>query len=166
MSGLKAGDVFPDAVTFSYVPPTPETSEITACGTPVPYEASKEFANKKVVLVAVPGAFTPTCSVSHLPSFIQKLPELKAKGIDLVAFIASNDAWVMSAWGKANGIQKDDFLFMSDPSAKFSEQIGWSSGERTARYAIVIDHGKVIYAGKEPGGDLTVSGADAVLAKL
>ncbi|KAG7124022.1 Peroxiredoxin Pen c 3 like protein [Verticillium longisporum] len=65
---LKVGDSFPEGVIFSYVPVQPETSEFTACGIPVNYNASKEFANKKVILVAVPGAFTPTCSVAHVPS--------------------------------------------------------------------------------------------------
>jgi len=80
--------------------------------------------------------------------------------------IAFNDAWVMSAWSKANGVKNDDILFFSDPGAKFSQSIGWTKGERTARYALVIDHGKVTYAELEPAGDVTVSGAEAVLAKL
>lgn len=68
-----------------------------------------EFKNKKVVLVSVPGAFTPTCQVSHIPSYINNKEKLKAQGIDQVVVIAYNDAWVMSAWGKANNI-KDDFI--------------------------------------------------------
>jgi alkyl hydroperoxide reductase 1 len=68
-----------------------------------------EFKNKKVVIVSVPGAFTPTCSVSHIPSFIENADKLKAKGVDQVVVIAYNDAWVMSAWGKSNGI-KDDWI--------------------------------------------------------
>lgn len=68
-----------------------------------------EFKKKKVILVAVPGAFTPTCQVSHVPSYLNNAEELKKKGVDQVIFIASNDQWVMSAWGKANGV-KDDFV--------------------------------------------------------
>ncbi|KAI9813546.1 MAG: hypothetical protein M1832_006277 [Thelocarpon impressellum] len=151
---------------MAYVPYTPETSEVTACGIPVPFDASKEFKNKKAVLVAVPGAFTPTCTASHLPGYIAKLPELKAKGVDVVAFVAFNDPWVMAAWGKASGVKGDDILFLSDPDAKFSKSIGWTRGERTGRYAIVVDHNKVVYAENEPGSDVTVSGADAVLSKL
>ncbi|KAA6413895.1 MAG: allergen Asp F3 [Lasallia pustulata] len=167
MTELKAGDSFPDGVVFSYVPYTEEKGDITACGIPQNYNASKEFANKKVVLFAVPGAFTPGCSARHLPGFIDHLSELRAKGVDLVVVIAFNDAWVMSAWGKANNIKGDDILFMSDPGTKFSKSIGWTMGERTGRYALVIDHGKITYAERETsGGEVTVSGADAVLAKL
>jgi len=166
MSGLKEGDNFPADVVFSYVPYTPENSDITACGIPQNYAASKEWADKKVVLFAVPGAFTPGCSLRHLPGYIEKLEEIKGKKVDIVAVLAYNDAFVMSAWSKANGIKNDDILFLSDPEAKFSKSIGWNLGERTARYAIVIDHGKVVYAEKEPGRDITVSAAEAVIAKL
>lgn len=69
-----------------------------------------EWANKKVVVFSVPGAFTPSCSASHLPGYIEKLPELKKKGVDVVATIAYNDAWVMSAWGKANGVKDDSIV--------------------------------------------------------
>lgn len=72
----------------------------------------------------------------------------------------------MSAWSKANGIKNDDILFMSDPEAKFSKSLGWNMGERAARYAIIVDHGKIVYAEKEPGREVTVSGAEAVMAKL
>jgi len=125
-----------------------------------------EFADKKVVLFSVPGAFTPSCSAQHLPGFVKALPELKKKGVDIVACIAFNDAWVMSAWGKANGVKDESILFLSDAGAAFSKSIGWTKGERTSRYAIVIDHGKVIYAEQEPGGDVSVSSAEAVLARL
>jgi len=165
MAGLKEGDHFPDDIVFSYVPYTPESADITSCGIPQNYNASKEWADKKVVLFAVPGAFTPGCSVRHLPGYIQALQEIKGKNVDVVAVLAFNDAWVMSAWGKANGI-KDEIIFLSDPETKFSKSIGWNLGERTARYAIVLDHGKVVYAEKEPGRDVTVSGAQAVLSKL
>ncbi|KAM5460338.1 peroxiredoxin type-2 [Microsporum canis] len=150
MSALKPGDSFPTDVTFGYIPWTEEKKEFCACGTPQTYEASKLWADKKVVLVAVPGAFTPTCTVNHLPGFIAKLSELKAKGVDIVAFIAYNDPFVMSAWGKANNVTGDDILFLSDSGSKFSKSLGWTvHDDRTARYAIVIDHGKVTYAEKE-----------------
>ncbi|KAI4277560.1 MAG: hypothetical protein LQ337_001682 [Flavoplaca oasis] len=162
---LKAGDNFPDGVKFSYVPYTPEKEEITSCGIPQQYNASQEFADKKVVLFAVPGAFTPGCSVRHLPGYIENLSEIKSKGVDVVAVIAFNDAWVMSAWAKANKI-KDEMLFMTDTDTRFSKDIGWTKGDRTGRYAMIIDHGKITYAENEPGGDVTVSGADAVLKAL
>ncbi|MCJ1228807.1 hypothetical protein MMC12_005470 [Toensbergia leucococca] len=167
MSGLKAGDSFPEGVVFSYVPYTEEKSSITSCGFPQNYDASKEFASKKVVLFAVPGAFTPGCSARHLPGFIDNVSKIKSKGVDLVIALAYNDAWVMSAWGKANGIKGDDLLFMTDTGVNFSKTIGWTAGERTGRYALIIDHGKILYAEKESTpGEVSVSGADAVLAKL
>lgn len=166
MSGLKAGDSFPESVSFTYIAPTGEL-DITACGLGIQYDASKEFQDKKVVLVAVPGAFTPTCQVSHVTSYIAKRDELKAKGVDQVIFIASNDHWVMSAWGKANGIQDDSILFMSDAGLEFSKKIGWANGDRTLRYAIVVDHGKVTYAEVDTErGSIAKSGAEGVLAKL
>jgi len=166
MAELKVGDSFPEGVKFSYVPYTEEKGDITSCGIPITYDASKEFAGKKVVLFSVPGAFTPGCSAKHLPGYIENLPALKGKGVDIVAVIAFNDAWVMSAWGKANGIKGDDILFLSDSDTAFSKKLGWTMGERTARYALVIDNGKIVYAEKEPGREVSVSSAEAVLAKL
>ncbi|KAJ5249193.1 Peroxiredoxin Pen c 3 [Penicillium chermesinum] len=165
---LKAGDSFPDNVVFSYIPWSEESSEITSCGIPVNYFASKEWADKKVILFALPGAFTPVCSANHVPEYIQKLPELRAKGVDQVAVLAYNDAFVMSAWGKANGVTGDDILFLSDPDAKFSKSIGWADAEgRTYRYALVIDHGKVTYAAKEREKNvLEVTSADHVYKQL
>lgn len=165
MSALKQGDKFPSDVVFSYVPWTEETAEVTACGMPVNYKASDEWANKKVVLFAVPGAFTPGCSVRHLPPFIEKLDTLKQK-VDVVAVVAANDAWVMSAWSKANGVKNDEIYFMSDPELKFVKSIGWNMGERSGRWAMIVDNGTITYAEKEPGREVTVSGAEAVLAKL
>lgn len=124
---------------------------------PQNYKAGQEWKDKKVVLFAVPGAFSPGCSARHLPPYIEKLQEIKGKGVDVVAVLAYNDAWVMSAWGKANGVKNDEILFMSDPETKFSKRIGWVLGERTARYAMIVDHGKIVYAEKEPGREVTVS---------
>lgn len=163
---LKVGDSFPENVTFTYVAPTGEL-DLTACGLPIKYNASEEFKNKKVVLVAVPGAFTPTCQVQHVTSYLAKLDELKAKGVDQVIFIASNDHWVMAAWGKANGVKDDSILFMSDAGLEFSKSIGWIQGDRTQRYAIIVDHGKVVYADADNvRGSIEKSGAEGVLSKL
>ncbi|KAL8628078.1 hypothetical protein Q9189_006214 [Teloschistes chrysophthalmus] len=158
---VKAGDKFPDGVKFTYVPYTSDKEAITACGIPQQFEASKEFADEKVVLFAVPGAFTPGCSIRHLPGFIEHLSEIKAKGVDLVIVIAFNDAWVMSAWSKANNI-KDEILFMTDADTKFSKSIGWTKGDRTGRYAMIIDHGKITYAENEPGGEVTHKTLDVI----
>ncbi|TRX89987.1 hypothetical protein FHL15_009088 [Xylaria flabelliformis] len=192
MSALKAGDAFPSDVSFLYVKPTPETSDVLACGIPTKFDASAgmnlhpislpttylrdqlanhvstttEFANKKAVLVSVPGAFTPTCQVTHVTGYINKLKELKAKGVDTIVVIAFNDPFVQAAWGKANGIKDESIIFATDNEAAFSKTLGWTLGPRTARYAIVVDHGKVVYAEKEPAGDVGVSGVDAVLAVL
>lgn len=140
MSALKVGDSFPEGVSFTYIPVTPESSEITACGLPQKYDASAgkfpnctpkgfavwaalantigetEFQNKKVVIVAVPGAFTPTCQANHLPGYIQKLKDLKSKGVDQVVVIAYNDCFVMSAWGKANGVTDDSIVSSKAPA--------------------------------------------------
>lgn len=104
------GKPFPEGITFTYVAPTPEKSEVTACGIPIKFEASKELKDKKAVIVAVPGAFTPTCQADHLSGYIKKLDELKKGGVDLLIFIAYNDPFVMSAWGKANGITDDKIV--------------------------------------------------------
>ncbi|KDN66736.1 putative redoxin [Colletotrichum sublineola] len=122
MSGLKVGEPFPENVSFQYIPYQEETADFKVCGIPVKYETSKappradvplplpaEFKDKKVVIVSIPGAFTPTCSASHLPGYIEHKDELKAKGVDQVIFLAYNDPFVMSGWGKANNI-KDDFI--------------------------------------------------------
>ncbi|OQD75717.1 hypothetical protein PENDEC_c006G03157 [Penicillium decumbens] len=169
MTTLKPGDTFPSDVVFKYIPWSEESSDIAACGIPINYNASKEWADKKVVLFSVPGAFTPTCSVNHMPGYIKNLPKLREKGVNIVAVVAANDPFVMSAWGKANKVQGDDILFLSDPDAKFSQSIGWAdkASGRTGRYAIVIDHGKVSYAQIETEkGAVKNSGADAVLASL
>ncbi|KAJ5223168.1 uncharacterized protein N7469_009408 [Penicillium citrinum] len=169
MAALKPGDTFPTDVVFKYIPWTEESDDITACGIPINYDASKEWANKKVVLFSVPGAFTPTCSVNHVPGYIQNLPKLREKGVDIVAVVAFNDPFVMSAWGKANKVQNNEILFLSDPEAKFSKSIGWADNAsgRTGRYAIVIDHGKIKYADIETEkGAVKKSSADTVLASL
>ncbi|KAI1300417.1 putative peroxiredoxin-5 [Xylaria venustula] len=166
MSAPKVGDAFPEGVSFLTVKPTPETSDVLACGIPTKFDASAEFKNKKAVLISVPGAFTPTCQVTHVTGYINKLSELKAKGVDTIVVIAFNDPFVQAAWGKANGIKDESIIFATDPEAAFSSSLGWTLGPRTARYAIIIDHGKITYAEKEPAGDVGVSGVDAVLAKL
>ncbi|KAF5093758.1 hypothetical protein DV451_005149 [Geotrichum candidum] len=170
---LSVGDSFPPNVKFSYVPYTPENSDVlSACGIPTVYDTEKEFANKKVVIVSVPGAFTPTCTANHIPPFIQKVNEIKAKGVDDIIILSANDPFVQAAWGKALG-GADKLIFASDGNAAFSEAVGLSVdlssrgfGKRTARYAIIVDHNKVTYVEQEPGPGVTVSGVEAVLAHL
>ena len=171
---LEAGDSFPSGVKFTYIPYKPETEGITACGIPIVYDTDKEFPNKKVVIVSVPGAFTPTCTANHIPPYIQKISELKSKGVDQVIVLSANDPFVQAAWGKAlGGYASHEIIFASDGNAAFSKAIGHSVdltskgfGVRTARYAIIVDHGKVSYLEQEPSSDVTVSGVEAILAHL
>jgi len=120
----------------------------------------------------VPGAFTPTCHVNHLPPYLKKYDEFKAKGVDIIAVIAANDLFVMSGWGRLNGL-KDKILTLSDTYAEWSKSLGLSIdltdkglGVRTARYAMIIDNLVVKYIEVEPAAGVSVSGADAVLAHL
>jgi len=163
---LQPNDKFPENVKFSHVQYDAEDSELTKCGIQTVYDASKEWADKKVVLFAVPGAFTPGCQNTHLPGFIKHYADLKRKGVDIIAVIAHDSAFVMAAWGKANKVFSKEFLFLSDPGAAFSKSIGWNNGARTSRYAIVLDQGVVAYAGKDESGQFANSSADTVLAKL
>ncbi|KAF5353703.1 hypothetical protein D9758_008636 [Tetrapyrgos nigripes] len=160
---IKVGDQIPEG-TFKYVPWTPELESNTVCGIPVTLDISKDWKGKKVVLFSVPGAFTPTCHVNHLPPYLQKYEEFKAKGVDIIAVVAANDPFVMSGWGRFQGV-KDKILALSDSNAEWSSKLGLSiealGGIRTARYAIILDDLVV-----EPGVEVTVSGAEAVLAKL
>ncbi|EPS94317.1 hypothetical protein FOMPIDRAFT_1169842 [Fomitopsis schrenkii] len=167
---IKVGDTVPSG-TFQYIAYTPELESAAACGIPIKL-STDEWKGKKVVLFSVPGAFTPTCHVNHLPPYLEKYDEFKAKGVDVVAVVAANDAFVMSGWARAVGL-KDKIVALSDASAAWSQSIGLDKdlsaigfGTRTDRYALVLDDLKVKYVGVEPGSGVTVSGADAVLAAL
>ncbi|KAI7110539.1 hypothetical protein KC324_g20081, partial [Hortaea werneckii] len=129
------------------------------------------FKGKKVVIVSVPGAFTPGCQAFHVPPYIENLNKIADKGVDMVVVIASNDAFVMSAWGKVNGVKPDSKLkFMSDSESFFSKNHGWDAGmgDRNGRWAMIIEKdGTVSYAENESNPrQVTVSGAEAVLSKL
>ena len=130
------------------------------------------FKGKKVVLFALPGAFTPTCSAKHLPGFIEKNAAVKAKGVDTVACLSVNDAFVMGAWGKANDVD-DKLQMLADGSATFAKAIGLEMdisargmGVRSKRYAMVVDNGVVKTLNVEAPGAFEVSSADAVLKAL
>jgi alkyl hydroperoxide reductase 1 len=105
---------FPFTTTLLYLLPTfpspPSTNPQSRTRINLTELLHTEWANKKVVLFSVPGAFTPSCSAKHLPGYIENLSAIKAKGVDIVAVVAFNDAWVMSAWGKANGVKGDDIV--------------------------------------------------------
>ncbi|KAI4736163.1 AhpC/TSA family protein-like protein [Aureobasidium sp. EXF-12298] len=168
---LKAGDKFPEGVKFGWAPILDE--DPTVCGIPQLYDANKEWAGKKVVIVAVPGAFTPSCSAYHLPPYVQKFQELKSKGVDIVAFISNNDEFVLNGWGKVNRVPKgEDFLMLSDSKTFFSENHGWQAGpnkgDRTGRWAMIVEKdGTISYAENEARlQDVQVSSVEAILSKL
>lgn len=130
-------------------------------------------AGKKVVLFAVPGAFTPTCHAKHVPSYLEHLDALTAKGIDTVACVAVNDAFVLDAWAKQAGAD-GKITMLSDGNGTFTKAIGldfdgsgFGLGTRSKRYAMVVDNGVVaaLHVEESPGV-MEVSGADKVLAAL
>jgi peroxiredoxin len=130
------------------------------------------FRGKKVVLFAVPGAFTPTCSMQHLPGFVEKAGEIRAKGVDSIACISVNDAFVMGAWGKDKGAE-GKVLMLADGNAEFAKALGLDFdgsgigfGVRSQRYALVADDGVVKQLAVEQPMKFEVSSADAILAKL
>lgn len=134
---------------------------------------SELCAGKKVVLFAVPGAFTPTCHAKHVPSYLQHHDALKAKGVDTIACIAVNDPFVLGEWAKATGVG-DRIVMLSDGNAEFTKAIGldfdgsgFKLGTRSRRYAMIIDDGVVTtLAVEEAPPMMEVSGADRILAAL
>lgn len=128
------------------------------------------FAGKKVVLFAVPGAFTPTCSDSHLPGYVVNFDKLQAKGIDQVICLSVNDAFVMSAWGKMHNAEK--LIMLADGGADFTTAIGLEAetgifgGVRSKRYAMVIDDGIVTHLNVEAPKEFEVSDAETILTLL
>ena len=129
------------------------------------------FAGRKVVLFAVPGAFTPGCSISHLPGFVVLADKIKDKGVDTIACVSVNDAFVMNAWGKAQNA--GEILMLGDGNSVFTDAVGleldataYGMGKRSKRYAMIVEDGVVTYLGVEPGGEIGVSSAEAVLEQL
>lgn len=134
------------------------------------HSTSELFANKKVVLFAVPGAFTPTCSEAHLPGFVVLADQLQAKGVDLIACISVNDAFVLAAWGKSQNAS--EIMMLADGDASFTKAMGLEmdtagfGGIRSQRYAMVIDNGVVTTLNVEKQGEFEASTAEAILAVL
>jgi peroxiredoxin len=129
------------------------------------------FAGKKVVLFAVPGAFTPTCSMAHLPGFVALADKIKDKGVDTIACLSVNDAFVMDAWGK--GANAEELLMVSDWDAGFSKALdltmdasGFGLGVRSQRFALVAEDGVITHLAVEAPGQFEVSKAEAVLEAL
>jgi peroxiredoxin (alkyl hydroperoxide reductase subunit C) len=151
--------------------PSMKLMTATASG---PQEVSTDdlFKGKKVALFAVPGAFTPTCSAKHLPGFVQHAAELKAKGVDTIVCLSVNDAFVMGAWAKDQGVD-ESIVMLADGSAAFTKAIGLELdlvarglGIRSQRFAMIVDDGKVTNLMVEAPGGFDVSRAEAVLAAL
>lgn len=151
--------------------PAARLTEATADG-PKEIGTDELFGGKTVVLFGVPGAFTPTCSAKHLPGFVEQYQALKAKGADVVACMAVNDAFVMRAWGKDQGVA-DKVVMIADGSADFTRKLGLELdltarglGLRCQRFALIAKNGKVAHIGVEAPGAFEVSKAEAVLEAL
>lgn len=159
---IKVGDKLPNA-TFK-VKTSDGVKDVTT---------DEVFKGKKVVLFAVPGAFTPTCSLNHLPGFLDNYDAIITKGVDTIAVTAVNDVFVMDAWAESTGA-KDKILFLSDGSANFAKAAGFELdlsggglGVRSKRYSAVIDDGvvKVLNIEEQPGQAIT-SAASALLEEI
>lgn len=158
---IKAGDKMPSG-TFGVM---------TESG-PGALSTDELFSGKKVVLVSVPGAFTPTCSMNHLPGFVEHAGELHDKGVDTIACMAVNDVFVMNAWGKDRGIG-DNVVMLADGNGEYASALGlefdasgFGMGTRGQRFAIVVDDGTATTVAVEEPGKFEVSKAEAILAKL
>lgn len=129
------------------------------------------FKGKKVVLFAVPGAFTPGCTVTHLPGYVVLADKIKAKSVDSIVCLSVNDAFVMGAWGKSQNA--DELLMVADGNGEFTkaaglemDATGFGMGTRSKRYAMIVEDGVVSHLAVEPAGGIEVSAAEAILAKL
>ncbi len=158
---LQVGDKVPDV----------GLAVMTADG-PSGMTSDELFSGKKVVLFALPGAFTPTCSAQHLPSFVNNAAEIKAKGVDTIACLSVNDVFVMGAWGKDQNVG-DNVLMLADGAAAWSKAAGldWDLSDkglwvRSQRYAMVVEDGTVTHIAVEEAGSYDVSSAESVMAAL
>lgn len=157
---IAVGDKLPDVKLVKVGESGPDT-----------VQSGEYFAGKKVALFAVPGAFTPTCSAKHLPGFVDKADELKAKGIDEIACTSVNDAFVMGAWGKAG--DAGDITLLADGNAEFAQAVGltmdgsaYGMGTRSQRYSMIVNDGVVEQLNVEAPGSFEVSSADYLLGQL
>ena len=159
---LQAGDAIPEL----------NLTVVDEAG-PKPVSSKDFFAGKTVVLFAVPGAFTPTCSARHLPGFKDHREDLAAKGVDTVACLSVNDAFVMGAWADSQGIGKDEIVMLGDGNGDFTRQLGltldgrgFGMGERSQRYAMIVKDGVVEQLNIEQPGEFKVSSAEHLLTQL
>jgi peroxiredoxin len=158
---INVGDKVPHAVFTHFGPQGP-----------APISTEELFAGKKVALFAVPGAFTPTCSVKHLPGFKERAADLKAKGVDTIACLSVNDVFVMKAWGESQGVG-DEIMMLADGNGDFTRAVGleldasrFGMGHRSQRYSVIVDDGVVSALNVEQGGEFKVSSAEYMLAQL
>jgi peroxiredoxin len=158
---IKVGDKVPEAsfTTFSHDGPKPLTTD-------------ELFKGKTVALFAVPGAFTPTCSARHLPSFKQHAADLRKKGVDTIACVSVNDVFVMKAWGESQSVG-DDILMLADGNGVFTRAVGleldgsrFGMGPRSQRYSMIVKDGVVTELNVEAGGEYRVSSAEYMLEQL
>ncbi len=129
------------------------------------------FGGKKVLLFAVPGAFTPGCSMTHLPGYVVNADKIKAAGVDTIVCMAVNDAFVMDAWGKAQNAE--ELLMLADGNGEFTTALGleldgtgFGLGHRSQRFAMLVDDGTVTHLNVEPGAGVDVSSAETMMALL
>ena len=158
---IKEGDRLPDATFMTYGPEGPR-----------PITTDEVFKGKRVALIAVPGAFTPTCSAKHLPGFKEKAADLRGKGIDAIACVSVNDVFVMKAWGQDQGVG-EDIIMLADGNGAFTRDIGldmdaskFGMGPRSQRYSMIVNDGVVEKLNVEEGGEFRVSSADYMMAQL
>lgn len=141
-------------------------------GAPQPVKTDDLFAEKKVALFALPGAFTPTCSAKHLPGFVQSAGDLKKKGVDAIACVSVNDAFVMGAWGQNQNVG-DKVMMLADGNGEFTRALGlemdaskYGMGKRSQRFSMLIDNGVVKQLNVEEPGTFSVSSAEHMLQHL
>ena len=157
---ISVGDKLPDVTLVKATEKGPEH-----------VQSGEYFKGKTVALFSVPGAFTPTCSARHLPGYVDKAGELRAKGVDEIVATAVNDAFVMGAWKSSAG--SDDITMLADGNGDFAEAVGltmdgssFGMGKRGQRYSMVVEDGVVKELNVEAPGDFSVSSAEHMLGQL
>jgi peroxiredoxin len=158
---IKVDDCFPDVTFFQLEDGNPKT-----------FKSSQIFNEKKIILVSVPGAFTPTCSNEHLPGYVKLYDEFKKKGIDDIYFVAANDPFVMEAWINST-VEKKKIKYLADSNLELLDATGLEIdltvaglGKRLSRFAIFIDNGLIKKIFDEEGGGLEKSSAENLLKNL
>ena len=157
---VKVGDKVPAA-----------TMKVMGAQGPADLTTAELFAGKKVVLFAVPGAYTPTCSAAHLPGFVVNADKIKAKGVDTIVCLSVNDAFVMDAWGKDKNAE--ELVMAADGNGDFTKAMGleldgsgFGLGQRSQRYAMIVEDGVVTTLNVEPGPGFEASSAEKIMEAL